>query len=142
MTDLTLTRSFTADVARKAADSYRTIVGILCLIEAAAAVAMLISPRGVARLLGAADSFDQTGWVRFAGVVLAVMVALFFCGRRNPDSAKAINLIGMIGHALIGLVLILSGDGLLLPGVLLFAAGLLLAIFYFRLFKAVVMSRP
>lgn len=142
MTDLSLTRGFTADAARKASDSYRTVVGVICLLEVAAAVAMLISPRGVARLLGAADSFDQLGWVRFAGVVLAVMAALFFCGRRNPDSAKAINLLGMIGHALIGLVLILSGDGLLLPGLLLLAAGFLLAIFYFRLFRAVVMSRP
>lgn len=145
MSDPTLTRSFMADAANRAAARYRTLFSVVRLLEAAAGVAMIIAPRGVARLLGAPDSFGnngETAWVRIAGVILLVMLALFSAGRTFPSSAKLTNVFGIVGQLLLGAFLMAAGGRMLIVGAAFVGAGVLLGLSYIGLFKAEVMSRP
>lgn len=145
MTDATLSRGFMTDRANRAAARYRSLFGVVRLLEAAMAVAMIVSPRGVARLLGASDSFGAAGesvWVRIAGVILLIMLALFSTGRTFPSSAKLTNLLGIVGQIVLGGALMAGGGRLLWVGAGFAIAGILLGLRYVGLFKAEVMSRP
>lgn len=145
MTDQTLNRGYMAEAARRAAARYRSLFSAVRLLEAAAGVAMIVAPRGVARLLGAPDSFGNDGgtaWVRIAGVILLIMLALFSAGRTFPSSAKLINLFGIVGQVALGVALMAAGGRMVFVGAAFAAAGVLLGLSYLGLFKAEVMSRP
>lgn len=145
MSDPTLTHGYMAEAARRAAARYRSLFSAVRLLEGAAGVAMIVAPRGVARLLGAPDSFGADGgiaWVRIAGTILLIMLALFSAGRTFPSSAKLTNLFGIVGQVVLGIVLMTVGGRMLFAGAAFAGAGVLLGLSYLGLFKAEVMSRP
>lgn len=141
MTNETLHRGFMTDAARTALSSYRTVLGAVLLLEAAAAVALLISPLGVSRLMGLGDDTGST-WPRLAGLLLLLLVFHMLIGRAMPLASKLTSILGFVTRALLGIVLIVLAGRFAIAGAVWLAAGIVLAIFYFRLFEAEVMNRP
>lgn len=141
MTNEALHRGFMADAARTAQASYRTILGAVLLVEAAAAVALLVSPLGVSRLLRLGDDVG-TAWPRIAGLMLLLLVVQMLVGWILPAAAKAPNLIGFVGRALLAILLFALPGRFAMVGAVWLVAAIVLAWFYFRYFQAEVMNRP
>lgn len=141
MTDQTLQRGFMSGTALAARTAYRTWLGAVLLVEAAAGLALLVSPLGVSRLLGLADD-TATIWPRLGGVLLLLLVLHMAVGHRQPAAAKALNLLGLVSRALLGIALLLAGGCFLIPGAVWLVAAAVLAMAYFRHFQAEVMNRP
>ena len=122
-------------------DSYRLAVGILIILDSAMGLALLVSPRGVTRLLEVGD-IASTDWARIAGLLALIAAAFLWTGRRRPERAQGVNIVGIVGRLALAMVLILAGGRLLWVGLLETVAALVLLRFYYRLFAALVMIRP
>ncbi|MBZ9673975.1 hypothetical protein [Mesorhizobium sp. ES1-3] len=141
MTNETLHRGFMAEAACSARVWYRTTLGAVLLIEAAAAVALLVSPLGVSRLMKLGDDAG-TAWPRIAGLLLLLLVVYMLLGRTMPAAAKMSNILGFVARALLGILLIALYGRLAIVGAVWLVAAIVLAFFYFKYFKAEVMNRP
>jgi hypothetical protein len=141
MINETLHRGFMADAAQSAQASYQTMLGAVLLVEAAVAVALLVSPLGVSRLMGLGDDAG-TVWPRVAGLLLLLLVIHMLVGRAMPAAAKAPNIIGFVARALFGVFLIALFSRFTIIGAVWLVAAIVLAFFYFRYFQAEVMNRP
>lgn len=137
--DQTLLVDFTQAAARKACERYRTALGLVLALEAAAALALALLPRHLAQASGAHAGWP---WLRPLGVAILVMTLLFSTGRRDPSRAKLVNLLGIFGRPLLALVLGLAGGALVWAGAAELVAAIALAQLYFRYFEAEVTSRP
>jgi hypothetical protein len=122
-------------------DSYRLLVGILIILDAAMGLALLVSPRGVTRLLLLGE-VAATDWARIAGLLALIAAAFLWTGRRWPERAQGVNMVGIIGRFALAVVLMLAGGRLLWVGLIEAIAALVLLRFYYRLFAALVMIRP
>jgi hypothetical protein len=138
--DQTLLLGFSQDAARKARALYRTVLGAVLIIEAAAGLSLLLWPASVGRILG--DGAGPPDGLRVWGVLLLIIAALLWSGRIEPARSKLLNLMGIVGRLAAGVALIVAGKCLLWAGVAEVVAGLALAQFYFQYFAAEVMSRP
>ena len=141
MSDQTLHTGYMAIAARAAQEKYQRRLGAVLLLEAAVAIALLLAPLGVSRMLGLGDDAGIL-WPRVAGLLLLILVAFMAAGRPMPASAKATNMIGFLARGLLGLLLIFNGGAFLLIGLIWIAAAAFLASTYFAYFKAEVMNRP
>ena len=137
----TLNRGYSGAVARKAADTFRSLLGVVLILEGAAAVAMLLAPVGVARLLGFVGE-DGTAFTRLSGVLLLFVVALLLSGRAHPVRAKLVSVASVIGRGLLGIALLLLGHGLMVAGAFELAAAVGLGWLYYKVFDAEVRDRP
>jgi hypothetical protein len=138
MSDLTLTRGFTAATARAASDGYRTLLGVVLIVEAAAGAALLVAPEGVSRLLAVTGG----AWPRVAGLLLLIMVALLFAGRIDPVRMKLTNALGIVARGVLAVLLIAFLGRIAWVGAAEAVATIALGLSYFGYFKAEVMSRP
>lgn len=141
MSTSSLARSTAGSLAEAARAAYRTVLRAILIVEAAAGLSLIFWPATLARILDAAAA-PPYPWPRLAGLLILVLGVLFFAGSVHPDRAKIANLIGLVGRALIGLLLILMGAPLLFAGAFELVAALVLAALYFRYFSAEVMNRP
>lgn len=141
MSDQTLHTGYMTVLARAAKEKYQGRLGAVLLLETAVAIALLIAPLGVSRLLGLGDDAG-TLWTRVAGLLLLMLVVQMAIGRTMPAAAKAINIIGFITRGLLGVLLALHGGIFLFIGLIWIAAAAFLASTYFAYFKAEVMNRP
>ncbi|MER9018271.1 hypothetical protein [Mesorhizobium sp. M0898] len=141
MTNETLHRGFMAEAVRSAKAWYRTMLGAVLLIEAASAVALLLSPLGVSRLM---DLGDDAGivWPRVAGLLLLLLVVYMLLGWTMPAAAKMSNILGFVARALLGIWLIAQCGRFAIVGAVWLVAAIVLAFLYFKYFQAEVMSRP
>ena len=137
----TLSIGYTGIAAERARHAYRGLLGAVLIVEAAAGVALLVAPFSTASLLDL-DATGDAGLVRLAGVLVLALAALFLTGRAWPARSKLVNIIGMVGRAITGVLLLAHGGRLIWPGVAELLAALALAFSYFAYFKAEVMSRP
>ena len=138
MSDESLTRGYAAAMARAAAENYRTLLGVVLIVEAAAGVALLVAPAGVSRLLAVGGGI----WPRVAGLLLLVIVALLFAGRIDPVRMKLTNAFGIVGRGVLAVLLIALWGRLAFAGAAEAVAAIALGLSYFGYFKAEVMSRP
>lgn len=130
-----------AAAARAAAERYRTMLGVVLILEAGAGLSLLLAPHSVARLLLDAPA-GPAGFTRLAGLLLLFVVALLFAARAWPARAKIANALGVVGRGAVAVLLIFGGGRLPLAGAAEGLAAILLGIFYYRYFVAEVMSRP
>jgi hypothetical protein len=145
MSQLSLADSLSAGpcaaAARAACERYRTVLGVVLILETGAGLALLLAPQSVARLLLGAAS-GPAGITRLAGLLLLFLVALLFAARAWPARAKIANALGVIGRGAVALLLLAGGGRLPLAGAAEGLAAILLGILYYRYFVAEVMSRP
>lgn len=137
----TLSLGYSTVAAERRRHAYRGLLGAVLIVEAAAGLALLAAPYSTASLLDL-DATGAPGLVRLAGMLILVLSALFLTGRAWPARSKLVNIIGMVGRALTGVVLLASGGRLIWPGLAELVAALALAFSYYAYFKAEVMSRP
>jgi len=136
-----LSLSWSTAAAEKERDSYRLVIGILMILDAAMGLALVLSPAGVMRLLAVGDP-ASTEWARIAGLLALIVVAFLFTGRQHPNRAKLVNMIGIVSRFLFGVALVLIGGRLLWLGLFEAVAALVMFRYYYRFFAALVMSRP
>ena len=141
MIDETLRGGYMTAVARTARATYQSALGAVLLIEGAVALALIFSPLGVARLMGA--SYETgTEWPRIAGFLLLALVGHMLISRAMPSAAKLLNILGFVTRAVFGTVLVALGGAFLLFGLFWLAAAITLAVLYFKYFQVEVMNRP
>jgi hypothetical protein len=137
--DQTLLAGFTRAAAGKARDLYRTVLGLVLIVEAATGLALIAMPARVAHSTGYAAN---SPWIRPLGGAVLVIALLFWLGRREPSRAKLVNLLGIFSRPVLALILVMAGGPLRWAGMAEFVAALVLSQFYFKYFEAEVMSRP
>ena len=130
--------------ARRA--SYRRLLAVNLVVTALIGLLAIILPASLAHLLGLPVAFPS-GWPRAWGGMVLLAALLYLAGWFDPVRARWANVIGIAGRAgmaLLYLLIAICGD---VRGFLWlalndggFAAAL--AVSYFRLFRAVLMSRP
>jgi hypothetical protein len=81
-------------------------------------------------------------WARFTGLLVLVVAAFVWTGRSHPNRAKLVNIVAIATRVILGLALMVIGGGLLWVGLFDLVAAAVMAIFYYRFFAALVMSRP
>jgi hypothetical protein len=134
-----LSISWSLNEAEKARREFRLVIGILMAVDAVMGLWLLIGPTSISRLLLLGE---QAEWPRIAGVLVLIIVAFLWTGREHPDRSKRVNIIGIAGRFLAGILLMLLGGTLLWVGLYEAVAALILCRFYYRFFAALVMSRP
>lgn len=122
-------------------ESYRLVVGILIILDAASGLALLVSPRGVMRLLAVGDP-ASADWARIAGLLALIAAAFLWTGRGQPERAQGVNIVGIAGRFALAAALILTGGRLLWVGLLEAIAALVMLRCYYRLFAALMKIRP
>lgn len=144
--DLTLSLGWMQAEARSRQTSYRRILRLALVVEAAVGLAALVAPAWFSSLLGmppVAEIPPTTGWARAWGGLLLLAAALQVPALLDPVRRRWGNAIGIVGRLLLALFLYLPlGGGFLWLALAEGGLGLALAVLYFGLFRAELMSRP
>jgi hypothetical protein len=136
-----LSLSASAAGAEAARARYRLVVALVLVADCLMALALLIRPAAVTGLLLDGDP-GRPEWARFAGLLVLVVAAFVWTGRSHPNRAKLVNIVAIVSRIVLGLALAAMGGGLLWIGLFDLAAAAAMALFYYRFFASLVMSRP
>lgn len=145
MVDQTLSLGWTQGESAARGAAFRRVLGINLVLHVVIGLAAVLAPRWLSALVGLGETL-QPGWVSAWGGMVLLVTALYLPGYREPLRARWSNLVGIagrVGFALLYVVLALGGS----PGFLWLAAfdlgfGAALAMLYFSLARAELMSRP
>jgi len=139
--DQTLTLGWTRQEAAARRRVYQRALWLALGLEILLGLYALLAPASLSALLGLPSPRPE-GWVRIWGALLLFAAALHVPGVLDPVRRRWASLVGISGRfALAVLYAILSG-GFLWLALIEAGLGFLLAILYFSLFKAELMSRP
>ena len=125
--------------ARRA--SYRRVLGLNLILQAALGLAAVAVPACLAQIVDLGTP-PSAGWVRLWGVMLLILAVLYVPGFMEPVHARWPNVVGVVARFVLAAVYAWLGRGFrwLALYELLFAV--LLAWSYGRLMRAELMSRP
>lgn len=142
----TLSLGWTQAEARSRRSSYRRLLAVNLVLTALVALLAIVSPATLAHLLGLPVAFPSA-WPRAWGGMVLLAVLLYLPGWFEPVRARWANVVGIAGRggmALLYLLVALCGDvrGFLWLALYDGAFAAALAVSYFRLFRAELMSRP
>lgn len=144
--DQTLSLGWTQAEARSRKDTYKHVLLVSLIVQAVIAVLAILFPATLSHLLGL-PSATPSGWLRAWGAMLLLVTLLYVPGYIDPVRVRWPNVIGILGRVGTALLFLLLALGAGLRGFLwlalidgVFAAAL--ALTYFRLFRAELMSRP
>ena len=122
--------------------AYRVLLGCNLALQLLVGLAALLLPAWVA---GSSEVLDplRESWTRGCGAMLLLVTALYVPGWLDPIHQREANIIGILGRIWMGSVWVSWGGGFLLGlAVFDYIWAAILASFYLRLFRAVIMSRP
>ena len=135
--------------ARSRKSTYQTILRVTLAVEALLGLAALLAPGWFSSLLGmptVAEVPASSVWARSWGALLLLLAAFHIPSLREPVRHRWGSVIGIAGRILLGLLYLLMGvfeaAGLLWLPLLEGGLGIALAVLYFGLFRAELMSRP
>lgn len=144
----TLSLGWTQAEARTRRASYRRLLAVSLILQGLIGLYAILAPAGLAHLLGLPPAFPS-GWTRAWGAMLLLVTLLSLPGQIEPLRVRWPNIVGILGRAgTAGLFLALglcggaAVRGFLWLALLDGAFALALAVSYFRLFRAEIMSRP
>jgi hypothetical protein len=147
--DQTLSLGWMQGDARTRRAGYQRILCLTLIAEAVVGLAALVAPSCFSSLLGLpamAEMPASTVWARAWGVTVLIVAMFQIPALREPVRHRWGNVIGILGRLLLGLLFLLIGicvsGGVLWLALLEGGLGLALAIRYFGLFRAELMSRP
>ena len=143
--DQTLSLGWTQGEAAARGAAFRRVLGINLALHVVIGLSAVLAPSWLSVLVGLREAV-QPGWVSAWGGMVLLVTALYLPGWREPLRARWPNVVGIagrLGFALLYMVLALGGS----PGFLWLAAfdlgfGVALAMLYFALARAELMSRP
>jgi hypothetical protein len=138
--DDTLSIGWTQDWARSRRSAYRGLLKLALLIEAAVGAVALVWPYWLASLL-TGGSMVAPDWMRAWGVLVLLFCLVQLPGLGDPQRNRGPNVIGIVGRFAQALTYLLVG-GPFWFGVVEGVFFLLLAILYYRLCIAELMTRP
>ncbi|MCL4801736.1 MAG: hypothetical protein KJ025_19245 [Burkholderiales bacterium] len=142
----TLSLGWTQAEARSRRSSYRRLLAVNLVLTALVALLAIVSPATLAHLLGL-PAATPSAWPRAWGGMVLLAVLLYLPGWFEPVRARWANVVGIAGRggmALLYLLVALCGDVRGFLWLALYDGGFAaaLAVGYFRLFRAELMSRP
>lgn len=144
--DQTLSLGWMQAEARKRRSAFHRLLRITLVIEVLLGLAALLAPGWFTALLGMppiAQIAAVTGWTRAWGALLVVMAAFQIPSLLDPVRHRWGNVVGIAARLLLAVVVYLPlGHGFLWLFLLEGGLGAVLAILYFNLFRAELMSRP
>jgi hypothetical protein len=138
--DQTLALGWMQAQARSRATAYRRVLGLNLVLYAALAIFAISAPAALAQLIGLPQA--PVGWVRGWGGLLLALCALYLPGFRRPLGFRYANVIGIPIRLLLAILYLCLGSGFLWLAIFEAVFGIALAILYFNLAKAELMSRP
>src|SRR5262245_62045845 len=139
--DQTLSLSWTRHDADARTGTYRRSLYIVLSAETLMGLYALLAPSSFSALLGILPPVPG-GWVRGWGFLFLFATAFQVPGVMDPVRRRWANVVGIGARFLSALLYILLAGGFLWLALVEFAAGILLALLYFQLFMAELMSRP
>jgi len=139
--DQTLSLGWSQGEANSRRTSYQRALRLALFLDAALALYALLAPTSFSALLRL-PAPQTSGWVSAWGGLLLITAALHIPGLLDPVRRRWANLVGIAGRFLLTLLYLLLGGGFLWLALLQAGLGLTLAILYFGLFRAELMSRP
>jgi hypothetical protein len=135
------TISFTLARADQRQQTYRLVLTICLIIDAAVGLVALFCPTTLLSALNEPGS-DATQWVRLWGAMEIGLAAFSACGLRYPAEERAVNWIGALARLLMAAALLATG-GALLPLLLWQTiAGAALLWLYWRFLLSHLEARP
>ena len=136
-----LTIGWTAARAQSRRRTYRCILGFNMILHVLIGLACMFLPEFVSRTFGL-PSPVPSGWIRGWGATLILVIALYIPGLQDPVRSRFTNIAGILGRMWMGTVWLVIGGGLKWFGLFDWFFAIVLAVFYYRLFDAEIMSRP
>ena len=136
-----LTIGWTAARAQSRRRTYRCILGFNMILYVLIGLACMFLPEFVSRTFGL-PSPVPSGWIRGWGATLILVIALYIPGLQDPVRSRFTNIAGILGRMWMGTVWLVIGGGLKWFGLFDWFFAIVLAVFYYRLFDAEIMSRP
>ena len=121
--------------------TYKAILGFNLFLHLVVGLACIFIPNWVADVVGLPEPV-QTGWTRSWGAMLILVTALYIPGLMDPVHKRAPNIIGILGRVWMGTIWVFCGGGFLWFALFDYVWAAIIAVFYVRLFRAVIMSRP
>lgn len=144
----TLSLGWTQAEARTRRANYRRLLAINLILQGLIGLFAIFAPAGLAHLLGLPPTFPS-GWTRAWGAMVLVASLLYLPGQIEPVRVRWPNVVGILARGAMALMFLVLGlcGGAALRGFLWLALldggfALALAVSYFRLFRAEIMSRP
>jgi hypothetical protein len=127
---------------------YKRVLGVNLVLHVVIGLFAIIAPATLSQAVGLSPA-SPAGWLRAWGGMLLLVTLLYLPGLLDPVRVRWPNIVGILGRfgmAILFLAVALAG-GQALRGFLWFALfdlafAIALAMLYFRLFEAELMSRP
>jgi hypothetical protein len=120
---------------------YRWLLGCLLLVEFAVGVALLIVPAWIAGFAGEVAP-GMSIWVRITGVMMLTTTVFQLSGWFNPLYQRWPNILGILWRIGLAALCACLGGRFWILALAEVGAAVLLALLYWRLMRAELMSRP
>ncbi|MGH6909582.1 MAG: hypothetical protein ACREE0_20620 [Phenylobacterium sp.] len=125
----------------EALQAYKRVLGFNMFLHLLVGLACIFLPEFVSRTVGLPGPIP-TGWTRGWGATLMLVTALYVPGLLDPVNKRAPNIIGILGRVWMGTIWVVCGGGFLWFALFDYAWAIIIAVFYVRLFRGVIMTRP
>jgi hypothetical protein len=139
--DQTLSLGWMQAQARSRRVTYERVLALNLILYVILSLFAIISPATLSELIGLPDPVPS-GWFRAWGGLLLLVSALYIPGLLDPVHWRWGNIVGIVGRFVMAILYLFLGGPFLLFALFEAAFALLLAVLYFRLFEAELMSRP
>jgi hypothetical protein len=136
-----LSIGWSQDSARKRLTAYRRVLGFNMLLHLGIGLGCMFVPYFVSERFGLPAPVP-TGWVRGWGATLILVTALYIPGLRDPLRSRYPNVCGIVGRVWMATVWFVVGGGFFWFGLFDISFAAILAILYYRLAIAELMTRP
>jgi hypothetical protein len=139
--DNTLSLGWMEERANSRRSRYRMILILSLAVQVAIGLFAIIRPDALVHLFELPQPNDMD-WPRAWGALLVLMAAFYIPGLREPVRWRWSNIMGIVGRAGMAVVYLILGGGFVWLALIEAGLALLLVIFYFGLFRAVLMAHP
>lgn len=121
--------------------TYKRVLGVNMALHLIIGLACIFLPEWVSRVVDLPGPIP-TGWTRGWGATLILVTALYVPGLMDPINNRLPNLIGILGRVWMGTIWVFCGGGFLWFALFDYVWAVIIAVFYLRLARTVIMTRP
>ncbi|GJE40871.1 hypothetical protein [Methylobacterium soli] len=137
----TLSLAWTRAQALSRRWDFQRLFLLVLTLDALCGAAALAEPASTASLLGL-EAGSATGWIQALGGLLLLAAGLQLPGLSDPVGRRWGNLAGLLGRLVLCVLCLFLGGGFALLALVQGGLSLALAVLYFQLFRAELMSCP
>lgn len=125
----------------EALQTYKRVLGFNMFLHLVVGLLCIFAPEFVSRTVDLPGPIP-TGWTRGWGATLMLVTALYVPGLLDPIGKRGPNIIGIMGRVWMGTIWVFCGGGFLWFALFDYVWATIIAVFYVRLFRSVIMTRP